>query len=204
MTLFYLIRHGTTEQNEQSLFQGKTDNPLSRLGLKQAQLTSKYLLTKNIGKIYSSPLKRSLKTAQPLKNSLNLKIETIQTLSEIDCGDWENQSVDKVRLSSDLFNQWLTKGKVKAPNGESIEDLITRVSSFLNNLIKESQNYNKNIAVFAHGAINRAIICHLLDLPAKKAFRFEQANCCINCFSLRDNFPVTMNLLNYTEHLSEL
>lgn len=203
MNEIYLIRHGLTEANKHSIFQGITDNPLSKIGLNQALQTSEYLYTKKIGKIYSSPLKRTISTAKPLSEKLNLKIEIENCLKEINCGDWEGKSVEKIRKQSNLFYDWIMKGDVKAPNGESIKDLMEKLTTFLSKLLKESLKTDKNIAVFAHGAINRAIICSILNLPPSCAFRFEQKNSCINCFTVREGFPVTINMLNFTDHLSE-
>jgi len=200
----FLIRHGITEQNKQSLFQGISDNQLSSLGLKQASLVALFLINQNIGKIYSSPLIRSVQTAQPFSDSVKIPIVIETTLKEINCGDWEGKSVEEIKHQSSKFIHWLTLGNVKAPNGESVEDITNRISLFIEKLLKESLKTDKNIAVFAHGAINRAFICKILGLPSKKAFRFEQENGCINCFTIREDFPPTVKFLNYTNHLSEL
>ncbi len=204
MRLIFLIRHGITEANKNGSFQGVTDNPLSKIGLKQATLIKNHLIDKNIETIYSSPLVRAYETAYPLAKALNLTIIKESTIKEINCGDWEGKSVEEIRKKSDRFKNWITKGTIPAPNGESIENVMERISPFINKLLKQSCKTGKNIAVFAHGAVNRAFICKMLCLPPEKAFRFEQANGCINCFTVREDFPVTFNLLNYTEHLAEL
>jgi broad specificity phosphatase PhoE len=200
----FLIRHGITKQNKNGCFQGITDNPLSETGIKQAIQIKKFLIDKNIEFIYSSPLTRAYETAKPLATALDLEIIKESKIKEINCGDWEGLSVETIRKKSDRFKNWITKGTTTAPNGESIENVMERISPFVNKLLKQSDKTGKNIAVFAHGAVNRAFICKILCLTPEKAFRFEQANGCINCFSVREDFPVTFNLLNFTQHLAEL
>jgi len=44
-----------------------------------------------------------------------------------------------------------------------------------------------NIAIVAHGGVNRIILCHLLGIPLENIFRIEQDNACVNIIELWDN-----------------
>lgn len=72
---FYLVRHGTKENLA-------GDPPLSNLGIKQAEITANYLNSLGIKKIYSSPLKRTLQTAQIIADKLKLSITIDDRLTE--------------------------------------------------------------------------------------------------------------------------
>jgi probable phosphoglycerate mutase len=63
MTEIILARHGQTEWNVEEVFRGRIDVELNQTGLKQAELLAKYLSGQKIEAVYSSPLKRALKTA---------------------------------------------------------------------------------------------------------------------------------------------
>lgn len=55
MITFYLLRHGDKEFLP-------SDPSLNPTGIKQAEITAKYLQNKNITAIYASPLKRAQQT----------------------------------------------------------------------------------------------------------------------------------------------
>ena len=59
----FLIRHGQTIWNVEGRYQGSKDTELTSVGVRQAKLAAKYLSKVNFSKIYSSPLKRALSTA---------------------------------------------------------------------------------------------------------------------------------------------
>ena len=64
MTEIILARHGETEWNVEEVFRGRIDIELNETGMKQAELLAEYLRDVEIDAIYSSPLKRALKTAE--------------------------------------------------------------------------------------------------------------------------------------------
>ena len=66
MTTIMLIRHGDTDWNVEEIFRGRVDVELNEIGVKQAELLAKHLTDERIVAIYSSPLKRALKTAETI------------------------------------------------------------------------------------------------------------------------------------------
>ena len=62
-----IVRHGETSWNKQKRLQGQNDIPISKIGLKQAKVLAKRLSSKNIDVIYTSRLKRAIKTAEEIK-----------------------------------------------------------------------------------------------------------------------------------------
>jgi alpha-ribazole phosphatase len=53
----------------------------------------------------------------------------------------------------------------------------------------------QNLALVAHGGINRVILCHLLGVPLANIFRIEQDLACFNIIEFWDQLPV-VKLLN--------
>lgn len=65
--------------------------------------------------------------------------------------------------------------------------------------ISSSQIQNSsfdNIAIVAHGGVNRVILCHLLGIPLENIFRIEQDFAALNVIEFYENYPV-VKLLNY-------
>jgi len=67
MPIFLLIRHGETDYNKKMHLPGRLpDVHLNKKGLQQAQNLANTLTKAPIKAIYSSPLERTLETAEPL------------------------------------------------------------------------------------------------------------------------------------------
>ena len=92
------IRHGQTDWNVQGKIQGSYDSELNDTGIKQAMNLSEKLLNLNykFSKIYSSPQKRALKTAEILSKSSNVDYISVKDLQEMNMGKWEGLSWKEV------------------------------------------------------------------------------------------------------------
>lgn len=75
MSTFYLVRHGLRISRDE-------DTLLSEPGIKQAELTGKYLKSKNIQHIFVSPAKRTLHTAEIINRSLQIVQSVDKRLKE--------------------------------------------------------------------------------------------------------------------------
>ena len=97
--LIYAIRHGQTDHNLNRIVQGWSDNPLNAFGEMQAYQLGTYLKQQNIAfdLIISSPLKRTLKTAEIIQQVMNtsLPVEIEPLFIERDFGVFEGKSVDE-------------------------------------------------------------------------------------------------------------
>ena len=89
MTEIILARHGETEWNLEEIFRGRIDIGLNETGIKQANLLAEYLNQIEIDAIYSSSLKRALKTAQTIAGYRNLEVDIAPGLIDFDYGRWQ-------------------------------------------------------------------------------------------------------------------
>ncbi len=80
MTEIILIRHGETAWNVDEIFRGRIDVELNETGTKQAELLAEYLSKVRIEAIYSSPLKRALKTAEIIAGYHKLDVDIASSL----------------------------------------------------------------------------------------------------------------------------
>ena len=78
-----LIRHGLPEKviNQDGT---PADPPLSEEGLKQAELVANWLEHEQIDKLYASPMRRAVQTAEPLAKVKGLDIELREGVAEYD------------------------------------------------------------------------------------------------------------------------
>jgi len=97
MTKILLIRHGDTDWNVEEIFRGRADIELNETGIKQAELLAKHLADEKIVAIYSSPLKRALRTAEIIAGSHHMNVIPAQELIDFDYGAWQGLSHDTVK-----------------------------------------------------------------------------------------------------------
>ena len=161
----YFLRHGQTSFSRDNAFCGSGLNPdLTPVGLEMAQAFAAGYGTIPWSAIYSSPLKRSLLTAQTLSKEIGLNIELRDNLMEIGYGKWEGMSVEEVdRIYHDAYIKWSSDPAWNSPTGGESAIMIARRGLQVIEEIKQSF-IDGNVMVVSHKATIRIIICALLGI----------------------------------------
>ena len=170
--MIYLVRHGQTEFNVQRRMQGSLDSPLTELGHRQAQAVAA-LLAREIPdatgwRLISSPQPRARTTAGYIAEALGLEIELEPRIRELATGAFEGQFRDEIiaGLPAALRPEWAFHG----PGGESYEDLIERLESWVADLPPEP---HRNIIAVSHGLSGRVLRGRYLGLPRLRLVDLE-------------------------------
>jgi broad specificity phosphatase PhoE len=203
MTKVYLVRHGQTAWNLEEVFRGRMDIPLDDTGKKEVHLAGEALKDETIHAVYSSPLSRSMETAENIVKFQDIKVTPLDAIIDISYGDWEGVRLDEVREKyPDLYTRWLREPhKVTFPNGESLEQVRTRTMAAINKLIEKHQN--ETIALVAHRVPNKVICCSLLGIENNNFWRIQQDTASTNFFTYKDNQWI-VSYLNDTSYLKVL
>lgn len=157
MTTLILVRHGESEANRQGIFAGQINPDLQNKGLKQAELTAKYIADNyKVDKIYSSDLQRAYKTALCIADILNLEVIPEQNLREINGGNWEGVKFDDLVYEyADEYSMWLNHiGHSGCVGGETVKQLGDRIMNALTRIAQD--NEGKTIVIATHGTPIRA------------------------------------------------
>jgi len=181
----YFIRHPEVENASMMVFNGSRDVDLSENGIIQAQKLKEFFMYKNIKKIFSSPLKRCLKTAKIIQDGLNCELIVDYRLQERNFGIFESLSWKEIEQKYPLEALSFLKDpfNFKIKNGESFFDVYNRVNSFLSEF-----DFEKDTLIVAHGGINRVLIKYFMDLKDEKILSVSQDFACINHFLTDGNF----------------
>ncbi|WP_297432141.1 histidine phosphatase family protein [uncultured Cetobacterium sp.] len=159
MLRIYFVRHGETVWNTLKIFQGRSNSPLTEVGVEQAKKLSQYLNNIDFKKVYSSPQDRALQTTKLLLGDKNMEITTIDEFQEINMGKVEGIPREEFEKNYPIeyHNFWnnAMEYNPSAYNGESYEEILDRVKLGLERLVKE--NNNGNILVISHGVTLKAI-----------------------------------------------
>jgi broad specificity phosphatase PhoE len=173
MTELILARHGQTAWNVEEVFRGQIDVELNQTGLKQAELLAEYLGGQEIEAVYSSPLKRALKTAEAVARRHHLKVEVSPGLIDGDFGQWQGLSLREVKDKySQLYEQWAESPQlVKIPGGESLDGVRERALKVVNGVIAR---HSGAVVLVAHRVVNKVLICALLGLDNSHFWNIRQ------------------------------
>ncbi|MFC1919394.1 histidine phosphatase family protein [Chloroflexota bacterium] len=199
-TRIILVRHGQTAWNREERFRGRADIELDDVGVKQAQAVANRLKQSGITGIYSSPLKRTLQTAQPIGKLGNLKVLPLDSVIDVDYGYWQGLTIEEAqRRDPDIFLQWRHEPqKVRFPHGESLKEVRSRAAISLDQL---TQDYiGQTFVIVSHIVVCRLIILHFMDLDTAHFWNIRQDNCSINTFEMREGLKIAVSI-NDTCHL---
>lgn len=189
----WLSRHGQTDLNLASCWQGRVDQPLNERGRSQARTMQKNLAGVHFDAVYASPLDRAIETASILGNIDRSEIITDPRLIEVDFGKYDKTKY--LRLGSlPLVIFWLLPEILPAPKTvETIPHMIERSQSFLDDLLKKDY---ENVLITCHGGIMRVLTGCLLGKKNHIDWRPKPHNCEVRVFSPAGNhFAMTKDLL---------
>lgn len=176
-----MVRHGQVVGYDGFPVYGHTDVEMTDVGVMQMENLAERLRLVNISAIYSSDLKRSLKGARIIARHHDAPLHALPELREMHFGDWEGLTLTEIR---EHFPDELEKRKTDLLNyqnpgeGETIENLSERVMNCFKSILEDQEG--NDILLVGHGAVNRVILCHALDLDLSRMFKIHQDYGCLN------------------------
>lgn len=167
-----LIRHGQSEWNKLNLFTGFKNIELSEQGIEEANKAGQNFKNLDIkfNIVFTSELKRAQETAKIILQNLNQwdflnnegKIISNINLNERDYGDLTglNKKETAEKFGEEQVHKWRRGYSDQPPNGESLEDVVRRVTKYFEEVMKPAiqSNENDNILIAAHGNSLRALL----------------------------------------------
>ena len=208
--LTYFVRHAESQGNT-----GRSNEPdcsLSDFGRLQAQRLADRLAQAGVRAIYSSPMRRSVETAMPLAERLDLDIWLRPDIAEHFSAGIANLEHFTPCSLADLAGAWprlrldpaLPADTWQWPVWpESVETLAARMRRFVMHLKATWLNPDDAVAVFSHGApVARGLEAWIIETPGPE-YRFSIENATVNLARFGAGVS-TLLLLNESSHLAGL
>jgi broad specificity phosphatase PhoE len=181
VTELLLVRHGETDWNRESRFQGHADPPLNDLGRTQAAELATTLAGEELTAVYSSPLRRAFETAEVIAAQRGLTPVPVEGLREVDVGSWQSLTRAEVEQRfPEQFHRWLDHGR-GWEDGETYEQMGERVIATLRELA--ARHEGGRIVGVTHGGPIRAALALSAGISHAEARRRGPA--VGNCFVAR-------------------
>jgi broad specificity phosphatase PhoE len=133
-TKIILTRHGHVEGINPRRFRGRTDVPLTELGIAQAKITAiRIAAAWQPIAVYSSPMKRCVRTAVAIAEACNAPCESLASLNDLDYGAWQwKMHAEIAREFPEEYSAWrLMPHRFRFPKGDSLQDLVGRAADAL-------------------------------------------------------------------------
>lgn len=164
----YLIRHGRTEANDQHLYCGSTDLPLSNGG-REALKTLSYHIPK--ARFLTSGMARTEETLEALFGTVPHEVEP--GFREVDFGGFEMKSYHQLKDQPE-YQQWISGDNEKnvPPMGESGEQMKERVLTAFSAVLSSEED----TVIVTHGGVIAAIMEHLYPEEGKNRYQWQPEN----------------------------
>ena len=159
-----MLRHGETEASKTGGYCGALDPELTPEGQQMAQAFADRYQSFPWNAVYVSPMKRTIATAKPLCDALNLAMQIRDGLREIQYGKWEGKTQDEVKAEfNEDYVRWLTEPAWNPPTGgETSIQIASRADLVMAEI--EEKHATGNVLVVSHKATIRIILCSLLGI----------------------------------------
>jgi len=196
-----LLRHGQTPMSVQKRYAGRSDVPLTDVGVQQAAAAAKRLASAGLGVIVTSPLLRAVQTAQEVASVTGAAVVTDDGFRETDFGAWEGLTFAEVRERwPSEVTTWLADPDAAPPGGESLTDVSTRVTAALHRVLADRDG--QRVLIVSHVTPIKTLVAAALLAPPAALFRMHldvAALCEIDWYA---DGPAVLRSFNDTGHLS--
>jgi 2,3-bisphosphoglycerate-dependent phosphoglycerate mutase len=176
VTSVYLARHGQSDWNAETRWQGHADRPLTELGRRQAGQLADRLADVPLAAVYSSDLERARATAEAVAGPRGLAVVPLADLREIDVGSWSGLTrAEAEERFPAAYLRWAEGGQ-GWDDGETYEQMTDRVVRAVVGI--GARHPDESVLVVAHGGPIRALHATALgiDIAAHRGLRPVEPN----------------------------
>lgn len=159
----FLVRHGETFYNLEDRIGG--DSSLTEKGMSQARALAEHFTTQRIPIVFTSNHRRTLQTAEPIVERQNAcSVIGLPEFNEIHGGICEGMTYKEIidKMPEVAKARALNKYHYVYPEGEGYDTMKERVSRGLKKVLYLN-NYDENIMIVGHKAVNRVILSQFLS-----------------------------------------
>ena len=195
-----LVRHGETDLNRDRRVLGQGPEPLNETGLAQARSVAQTLARENAFALYSSPVKRTMQTAEAISKHRSTPVTQDQGLAEIEAGEMEGVEGRKLDdMFPEVMAQWRSDPEsTRMPGGESLGQVQDRAWRAVGKIVESHPD--GTAVVVSHNFPIQTIVCSVLGMKLK---HFRRLKVDLGSITRLDSSSsgLTLVSLNETWHL---
>jgi probable phosphomutase (TIGR03848 family) len=196
-----LIRHAANDWADKRLAGRTPDVHLNEEGHLQAEALSRRLADVPLAALYSSPLERTLETAQPLAESQGLIVQIRESLVETEYGEWTGRELKELKDEKLWPVVQVYPSGARFPGGESLREVQTRMVVELDAI--RDAHPGQTVAVVSHSDPIKMAVAHYVGLSLDLFQRLTVSPASVTALTFTP-FGPRLILMNHTEVLPSL
>jgi probable phosphoglycerate mutase len=163
------------------------DVHLNEDGLKQAEAAAERLASVSLKAVYSSPIDRTMETAEPIARRQNLRVRKRKGLGEVHYGNWTGRRFGAL-VKTKLWRvvQMYPSG-ARFPNGETLRETQARALEDVEKL--RLAHPKQKICCVSHADVIKLIAAHYLGVHIDLFQRIDISPGSITVISIGDFGP---------------
>lgn len=193
-----LVRHATNDWVGERLAGWTPGVHLNEEGRAQAASLAQRLAEVPLVAVYSSPLERTLETAQPLAEAHGLPVEVREGLGEVRYGDWTGRTLKELQEEELWPVVQVYPGGARFPGGESMREVQARMVTEIDAI--RDAHPGQTVAVVSHSDPLKMAVAYYAGLPLDLFQRLSISPASVTAFAFT-RFGPRLVCLNHTESL---
>jgi probable phosphoglycerate mutase len=201
MTTLLLVRHAVNDFVKTGKLAGWTPHVhLNDEGKQQAEALGQRLAGLPIKRLYSSPLERTMETAEAIqKHHPHLIIQANERIGEVRYGEWEGKSIASLRGWKMWHVVQHTPSRAEFPGGETMRGVQLRMVDEIERLV--TAHPRELVVVVSHSDPIKMVVAHYLGMHLDNFQRIMIAPASISTLHLGYGQPAVVSV-NDMAHLS--
>lgn len=203
MTHILLIRHAVNDFVKTGKLAGWTPGVhLNDEGKAQAEALGKRLADTPIQHLYSSPLERTMETAEAIRqHHPHLQIQAKEGIGEVRYGDWEGMEIAKLSMRKMWHVVQEYPSRASFPNGETMRGVQERAVNAIEELA--AAHPRELVVVVSHADLIKMIVAHFLGMHLDAFQRIVIAPASISTLMLGYGRPY-VGTMNDVAHIQQM
>ena len=201
MTSITFLRHGQANNNVERVLTGRKPGvPLTEYGVQQAEWAARSLASMDITTVYSSPVQRTMQTAEIVAGRNSLEVTPDDRLIEIDMGRFTGMKYDDlIAKHGNIFQKFYRDDAQLTELGvENFSSVRARVLDMVEYVLK--RHPDENTVLVTHMDPIKAILSTVLGLSPDGLHRVIIANGSLNVFPVDGEGNLLMGAVNVMEY----
>lgn len=157
-TTLLLVRHALNDWVGDKLAGWTPNVHLNDKGRAQAQALAQRLADRPIAAFYSSPLERSVETAEIVAAPHRLEVQIREGVGEVRYGQWTGQSLKDLAKEDTWRVVQFVPSRARFPDGEAIREMQARAVTELDAIV--AAHPEETVLVVSHADVIKAALAH--------------------------------------------
>ena len=201
MPAVLLVRHAENDYVRKGRLAGRLPGiHLNERGREQARKLAEALKGAPVRAVYSSPLDRTMETAEPIATARGLQVVERPGLVELDFGDWQDKTLKSLRQRKLWKTVQQRPSLMRFPNGEAFSEAQVRVAAEIDTLVQMHKPKDLIVCV-SHSDLIKLALAYYLGLPLDLFQRIMVAPASISTLFFGDGHVQVVNINQTTYSL---